>query len=434
VHLTSDESIAGTPRAVVRSLAQTGIGVGQVFNKSSVGEQVPTSKFGPLGEPLLGKEPLQGLADTALGYEKTLKAAGIPLATPLAVGATAALSVADYMGLGFGKRVAEIAAGGLKAGDVVSKLAETTPLEASRVLPESVPLGDRLMISGNLNHEGRRQFMKDNPSLGYDKGRFKKVQLPVKEEPNVKLPVQDLSGGEVSIKKTKATQTLSQQSVQKPAKTAAPQQSVNVDSSIKSPISSAARSKEVSIPASSQKTTRLSTVGNASSKVGKSIETGAIEKKLTDGFGGTAGYDPIVVKEQAQNVSDLVNSDLNSARAMVRGEIPLPENIRGAALITGMEDYAVKNGDSEMLRELAQSPLASETSRSAQELRLLAERNPDSPVTAMQDIAKTREAMVSKRYGNLAKAKDTISSQIKKEIAASRTKETWASFIESIQC
>lgn len=323
-------------QAIPRSLVQTGIGVGQVFNKSTVGEKIPTSNFGPVGEALFGKEPLQGLSDTALGFENTLKSVGIPspFATPLAVAGTAALSVADYMGLGLSKRVAEIAAGGLKAAAV-------------REVPAVVELP-------------------------------KAVKPSVVARPTAPVPV---------------TETIPQ-------------------------------------------TARLApkVEGNATSKVGKSIETGAIEKKLTEGFGGTAGYDKIVVKEQAKNVADLVNKDINAARAMVRGEVPLPENIRGASLITGMEDYAVKNGDASILRELAQSPLASETSRSAQELRLLAERSPDSPVTAMTDIAKAREAMISKRYGNLEKAKEKVSVQIKKEIAKARTKETWESFITSIQC
>lgn len=335
------ESFKDTLQAIPRSLVQTGIGVGQVFNKETVGEQIPTSNFGPIGKVLFGDKPLQGLSDTALGYEKTLKDAGIPLATPLAVGATAALSAADYMGLGLSKRVAEIAAGGLKAG----------------ALHEAPTLAEPILDAAKPSIAGPASV---SPKLAEDTKIIPKETTLARIAPKVE--------------------------------------------------------------------------GNAVSKVGKSIETGAIEKKLTEGFGGTAGYDRVVVKEQAQNVADLVNSDLNSARAMVRGEIALPEHIRGASLITGMEDYAVKNGDSEILRELAQSPLASETSRSAQELRLLAERSPDSPVAALQDIAKTREAMVSKRYGSLAKAKDTVSAQIKKEIAANRTKETWSSFIESIQC
>lgn len=333
------ENIKDTLQAIPRSLVQTGIGVGQAFRPETVGTQIPTSEFGAVGKTLFGDKPLQGLADTALGYEKTLKSAGIPFATPLAVGATAVLSAADYMGLGLSKRVAEIAAGGLKAGALHEAPAFAEPL--------------------------------------IDAAKPSEIARPAPMSPNV-------AEGAQIIPKTPRV------------------------------VSSA--------------------TGNATSKVGKSIETGAIEKKLTEGFGGTAGYDKVVVKEQAQNVADLVNSDLNSARAMVRGEIALPDHIRGASLITGMEDYAVKNGDSEMLRELAQSPLASETSRSAQELRLLAERSPDSPVGALQDIAKTREAMASKRYGNLAQAKDTISAQIKKEIATTRTKETWESFINSIQC
>lgn len=46
------------------------------------------------------------------------------------------------------------------------------------------------------------------------------------------------------------------------------------------------------------------------SKVGLSIEAKSIEQKLTDGFGDTAGYDPITIKDQALRAADLMNRDM----------------------------------------------------------------------------------------------------------------------------
>lgn len=167
----------------------------------------------------------------------------------------------------------------------------------------------------------------------------------------------------------------------------------------------------------------------AISKVGRSIEAEAIEKKLTEGFEGTAGYDAITVKDQARRVAELIKNDIASARKMVRGEMGLPAELRGASLITGLEDYALKTKNAELLRELATSPLTSATSRSAQELRLLAERSPDSPVAIIQDVQKTRIAAANRRSvgGDITKA-------IRGEIQKKAQKQTWDEFVNEITC
>lgn len=172
------------------------------------------------------------------------------------------------------------------------------------------------------------------------------------------------------------------------------------------------------------------------SKVAKSIESKAIEKKLTEGFeGGVAGYDPITIKDQAERASKIITEDIDTARKIIRGENELPKDLRGSALIAGMEDYALKQGDTEILRELANSPLASETSRSAQELRILAERNPDSPVAIIQDIVKTRGDAAKRRIpGGEKKARAAAVREAKAEIAKANKKQTWDEFITTITC
>jgi ribonuclease HIII len=68
---------------------------------------------------------------------------------------------------------------------------------------------------------------------------------------------------------------------------------------------------------------------------------------------------------------------------------------------------------------------------------MLAERNPESPVTAIQDIVKARETKAQKKLAT----KDTKSlhkqeiESIKNEIKkVAPTKETWMDFVKSIQC
>lgn len=127
------------------------------------------------------------------------------------------------------------------------------------------------------------------------------------------------------------------------------------------------------------------------SKVGKSIEAKAIEAKLTKVFEDTAEYDKIKIADQADKATKLVSEDLELAQAIMRGERELPTNLRGVALVSALEDFAIATKDVKLLHDLATSKIVSDTSIHAQEMRLMAERAPESPVMAMQRIAKERE-------------------------------------------
>ena len=89
-----------------------------------------------------------------------------------------------------------------------------------------------------------------------------------------------------------------------------------------------------------------------------------------------------------------------------------------------------------MAYELANSPLVSRTSAAAQELRLAAERQPDSLALKLRELRQIREDAVKKRTGQ------DVDTAIKKEVGKIKeeTKKTipkredWSSFIDSIQC
>lgn len=163
------------------------------------------------------------------------------------------------------------------------------------------------------------------------------------------------------------------------------------------------------------------------SKVGKSIEAKTIEDDLSKGFEGTAEYDPITFKEQGKKVADLINTDLEKAKAIMNGNERLPDDLRGSALITGLEKYARENKDVELLRDLAKSPLVAETSRHAQELGLLRERAPYSPVKLIQEV-ETARGKISR-----PKAVRAVVQEIKATIRTPKPKD-WAEFVESIKC
>lgn len=178
--------------------------------------------------------------------------------------------------------------------------------------------------------------------------------------------------------------------------------------------------------------------GQKQSKIGKSIEAKAIESKLTEGFKTTAGFDPITIKGQANMATDLINNHFDDARDIIKGNAPLPDGLRGTSVITAMEQYIKNNpnGDPLLAEELANSHLVSATSAAAQEMRLMAERDPDSATAKFQEIKNAREEAARKRYGkDLSKAKDRVVDDIKKEIKkATPRKQDWSSFIESIKC
>ena len=173
------------------------------------------------------------------------------------------------------------------------------------------------------------------------------------------------------------------------------------------------------------------------SKVAQDIQSKALENKLTEDLGGLAQYTPTTIKEQVAKVTDLITNEPDRFRSVIRGEEPLPNGILGGTIIKAAEDKAMLEGDVELIRDIANSPLTSETSIHAQEMRMLAERNPDSPVTAIKEITKARETMAQKRLKTkeTKKLHKTEVGKIKEEIKKlTPTKEDWASFVKSIQC
>ena len=172
------------------------------------------------------------------------------------------------------------------------------------------------------------------------------------------------------------------------------------------------------------------------SKIAKSIEEKSIEQGLTKGFGHLAEYTPIVIREQAKRASDLINTNIDEARRIIRGEKPLPEGLKGTALITAMEEHIKNTANGELASELASSPLVSGTSAAAQELRLAAERDPASPVKAIEDINKELQKTAERKLPGkiLGKAKTDTVSKIKNNIKNANTAYSWKTFIESIRC
>lgn len=182
----------------------------------------------------------------------------------------------------------------------------------------------------------------------------------------------------------------------------------------------------------------LSEESTAKSKIGKSIEQKAVESKLTEGFSQTAGYTPVTIKDQAERATALINEDITKARAVVRGEQPLPEGLKGTALITAMEEYVKEHPDAELAGELANSPLVSKTSEAAQEMRLAAERTPDNATLKLQQMkeARVENAGGEKKVANRKREALSEAQKVERDAAkaAQKEKDKWDKFLTGITC
>lgn len=172
------------------------------------------------------------------------------------------------------------------------------------------------------------------------------------------------------------------------------------------------------------------------SGIAKRIETKAIEQGLIQsGFNQLAEYSPVVIKQQSEVISDLMNSDLETAKNMAIGKEKLDERItNGTMLFKAVENYATKNNDGELMLELAKSPYATQGSVSGQTLRLLQEYDDYSPIKKIQEVnsileTETKRKIKKPKQQELTEIKDTVKKNTEKV-----SKSAWEGFIEDITC
>lgn len=174
------------------------------------------------------------------------------------------------------------------------------------------------------------------------------------------------------------------------------------------------------------------------SGLSQSVENSAIKEGLVKDLGNLPSYEARNMDEIAGKVSDFINKDYELAKEIALGEAPEQDGLRAQELFTGLKVKAEAEGDVNTLRDLALSDKASAMATElGQRVKALDSRSEDSPIEAIKEVKKAREDAVAKK----SKSKDSetqkksIVKEIKKEIKKNApTKETWASFIDSIQC
>lgn len=172
------------------------------------------------------------------------------------------------------------------------------------------------------------------------------------------------------------------------------------------------------------------------SKVSQGVLEKAVEAKLTRSLGDLPEYQRTDMKEQSRLAVELLAKDEAKATRIALGQEVPPAELLPESVFAAVEDKAIRDGNLTLIRELAKSSLSSEATVMGKRIAALAQRNPDSPVTAIKDIADERAKAYEKKTGKTAnQAISDMKKQIKTELKkAAPKKEDWASFIKSIQC
>ncbi len=143
------------------------------------------------------------------------------------------------------------------------------------------------------------------------------------------------------------------------------------------------------------------------------------------------------IKDQAERAAKVLNDDPDKMRRVVTGQEPFPEGLKGGEVIKTMSNHAEATGDAQLIKELADSPLTSSSGEHAEEMRSLAEREPNSPLVKLKEIQANRESAAQKKLGkkSVEEAKTEIADGIKKQVKVSAPKPSdWRTFLDSIQC
>lgn len=175
-------------------------------------------------------------------------------------------------------------------------------------------------------------------------------------------------------------------------------------------------------------------IGDTISGNAARIEARGLEKKLTENMGDLPEYKSINMKEQAQEATDLITNNRQHAIDVIEGKANPPGNLKAQSIHQALEELAIKEGDGELLTKLAKSHVNTELSGSAQNLRIAAERDPNSAVEQIRQIRDARIKAAERRSKTTVKkeAKD-----ITKKVDAATpkaTKQDWASFVKELTC
>lgn len=173
-------------------------------------------------------------------------------------------------------------------------------------------------------------------------------------------------------------------------------------------------------------------------KLAQGVRRNAIKNKLTYGFDKTfldlPEYDRVNVKDQATKATELIMNDPERAFRIAMGRENPPGDILPESVFVAMEKYAIETRNVDVMRELAtRSELTMQATGMGQRIRMLAERDTDSPVKAIRDVQDARRKAIEKKSKSVKEATKKVVKEIKEKIKTP-DKNDWDSFIKSIEC
>jgi hypothetical protein len=143
-------------------------------------------------------------------------------------------------------------------------------------------------------------------------------------------------------------------------------------------------------------------------------------------------YEKVNVADQTKSASELVKTDPQLAKDIAMGKTKAPGQLLPESVFIAVENAAQAANDTDTLLELAtQSSLTSEATKKGQSIRMLAERDTESAVVAIQTVQKARQK--ANKKGLTKKRSSTVNdikSAIKKKVS---DKVSWNNFIKNLK-
>ncbi len=162
------------------------------------------------------------------------------------------------------------------------------------------------------------------------------------------------------------------------------------------------------------------------------VNVKAVANKLTTSLGDLPEFRTINMADQAAKATKLLVDDGDLARRVALGEAPPPADLLPESVFTAVENQAIAQGDVGTLRALASGDLTAQATTMGQRIRALAERNPESPVAAMQKIVEARVQGMKNAPQAMAGAVQELQRHIAD--AVKMDPRAWTSFIDSLRC
>ena len=123
----------------------------------------------------------------------------------------------------------------------------------------------------------------------------------------------------------------------------------------------------------------------------KTTEIKAIESDIVEGIKDLPDYEVLKNDPQIKTASNMIANDFERAKRIALGQEEAPSDLLPGFVYKGLESYAIKNKDINLIKELATSSYLSEqATRAGQFVQSLRGQDPYSPVKAVKDIIETQ--------------------------------------------